>query len=91
MHDLDRARISEAVDLLAQLAPENRLEAIKNLCLNNGGRWDHAASFEDAPKPCLYEIALFTVPAMATDPADLANNWIRAASNMLGGLEGLAA
>lgn len=77
------ARIRDVVDLLKHVPADNRLLAIQNLCDNNGGRWDPRISLPDLKQPCLYEIQVFGVPAMAENVEDISANWLRAANNIL--------
>ncbi|WP_299297471.1 hypothetical protein [uncultured Tateyamaria sp.] len=75
--------IQNTVTLLQMVPEGSRLLALQNLCQNNGGRWDYAADLPTPHRPCLYEIQVFGVPAMAEDRQDLPRNWLRAASNIL--------
>lgn len=77
--------------LLKEIPPESRLLALQNLCINNGGTWDYSISQPYLAQPCLFEIRVLGVPAMADDRDRLAENWLRAASNILSAEQGAAA
>lgn len=80
---IDFARIQSAVDLLGDIVPEDRLSALKNMTINNGGRWDFPDETRMAQIAGFFEVQLFGVPAMADDYANLPKNWMTAANNML--------
>ena len=82
---LDVDRIQDALHLLRRIRPDARLEAMANLCINNNGVWGVPRE-PRAFQPALFEAQLFGVSAMASDPARLPDNWMRAAKNMLAAL-----
>ncbi|MGC0224945.1 hypothetical protein [Pseudooceanicola nitratireducens] len=71
-------RMASAADLLAGTSQDAQLLQLRNLVINNGGIW----TVPDCPTPpraVLFEVALFGVSAVATSPAELPQNWCRAA------------
>ena len=80
---INLTRVLDAVTMLELIPHESRLLAMQNLCINNGGRWDYTADLPQVHQPCLFEIQLFGVPAMADNRDDLVRNWLLAANNIL--------
>ncbi|WP_208348744.1 hypothetical protein [Pseudaestuariivita rosea] len=86
----DLRHLEAALDLMARTDPLERLQCLKALCVTYG-LW----TIPEPPtlySPVIYEIQLFGVAAMASDIEALPRNWMRAARNVLDGLdEGQAA
>lgn len=84
MEALNPNHIASALDLMQRISPEARLLQLKNLAVNNNGIW----TIPDDPSaysPVLYEVSVFGVPAVVTDPADLPRCWMQSARNILDG------
>lgn len=80
--EVDIPRVKGALGLLSDISPAAQLLQLKNMCDNNDGTWGippNAKSYQ----PALYEMSLFGVPAIATDPDELPANWRRAVTNIL--------
>jgi hypothetical protein len=82
------AQLRATIELLEYVAPQNRLMALQNLVVNNGGRWDFpsvAQKPDGTPvyQPAIMEAQLFGVFAMAENLDELPKNWISAAGNIV--------
>ena len=80
----DFTEIRTAIEMLESVSSDGRLLALKNLCENNNGIWTIPEKPESY-NPVFFEIALYGVPACATDPEQLAPNWLKAAHAILEG------
>ncbi len=85
---IDVSRLEAAIELLEGISGAAQLLALKNLIINNNGRWDlpSAAKRPDGKPvydPALVSVELFGVYAMSDEADELPTNWLRAARNIL--------
>lgn len=79
----DTTALDALVKALAALSAAQRLDALKQAVLRNGGRWDLPSEFPGIYRPALVSLQVFGVHAMAETLEELPQNWMRAARNVL--------
>lgn len=68
------------IDELNAAPSADRLTAFREAVVTRNGRWPSEVDFPTAaPHPIEYEASLCGITALATDPEELAANWMAAA------------
>jgi hypothetical protein len=83
-HYINTVRIRAALSILADIHPTDRLDALKKLTRENGGRWDLPTGNY---QPFIKTIEVYGVHAMANDLADLTRHWIAVAKTIIAGID----
>lgn len=79
--DLDQ--VKSAYQILEKIIDAERLDALKDMVVASGGRWDLPSAEPGVYDPVLMSIQVFGVHAMSASIEELPRNWMRAAANML--------
>jgi hypothetical protein len=83
-HYINTVRIRAALSILADIHPTDRMDALKNLAIEEGGRWDLPAG---KYQPLIRTIEVYGVHGMASADEDLTNNWIAVAKTIIAGID----
>jgi hypothetical protein len=83
----DTAALGALTDALTGLSAAQRLDALKQAVIRNGGRWDLPSELPGIYRPALVSLQVFGVYAMAETLEELPRNWMRAARNVLAARE----
>jgi hypothetical protein len=83
-HYINTVRIRAALSILADIHPTDRMDALKNLAIEEGGRWDLPAG---KYQPLIRTIEVYGVHAMASADEDLTNNWIAVAKTIIASID----